>query len=182
MTLALLVACGSGQSRSAPVSSQSITPGVVVFPSAPPSKLAPALDRPTVKRNLGSKPTLGGDVKVGDFPEAIAAGEGTVWVTGSGEKKPWLMRIKESSNRVTNRWSIANPAEDMAEGYGSVWAAVATNHSVPYAYSLMRFGNRGSTQPVRFPDVHGPTTIGGGSVWSVTGDSLGNTQGPPTPP
>jgi DNA-binding beta-propeller fold protein YncE len=78
---------------------------------------------PSVEIDLGPRVTA--EIQVGQYPLAVAAGEGAVWVTVNNADPPeewYLARIDPSTNEVTDHLEI-DEAADVAVGAGSVWVA-----------------------------------------------------------
>ncbi|HEX9379993.1 MAG TPA: hypothetical protein VF891_00725 [Gaiellaceae bacterium] len=72
------------------------------------------------------RPHVVATIRIGGFPNALAVGDGTVWIVGGGRRSGRIVRIDQSSNRVAARIRAPVGSErscGIATAGGSVWAA-----------------------------------------------------------
>jgi hypothetical protein len=80
--------------------------------------------RPEASADTEIDPRISAEIRVGQFPQEIAVGEGAVWVTVNNADPPerWFVaRIDPSTNRVTDEIDVREVL-DVAVGSGAVWA------------------------------------------------------------
>ena len=94
-------------------------------------------DQPTVRVPVGTPSAVPDhlqaqvidQIDVGPFPQAIAVGEGGVWVdvpANAPGASPEIVHIDPSSDRVVARIPVPEGESDIAAGEGSVWVTKAS--------------------------------------------------------
>jgi hypothetical protein len=114
-------------------------------------------------------PRVTATIRVGSYPEGIAAGEGGVWVAlPGGDCGRHVARIDPATNEIVARIPIQGWPSDIAVGFGSVWVeGLMCPEDGPEEAAVVRIDPRTdavvATVPVgtRSADV----AVGEGSVW-----------------
>jgi YVTN family beta-propeller protein len=137
------------------------TPSVVpTSPSSPSGSVAAPLasDR-LVRIDLASK-TVVGSIGVGNHPNSVAVGEGSVWVANSGDGT--VSRIDPVTNTITATIAVGHGPQAIAVGEGSVWVANKLSNTVS---RIDPATNEAIAIPVDGPPL--AIAVGGGSVWAI---------------
>ena len=106
-------------------------------------------------------------VDVGPFPQAIAVGEGGVWVdvpANDPGASPEIVHIDPSSDRVVARIPVPEGESDIAAGEGSVWVTkAARTPGGQLALQTLRIEPATDKVIATLPDVGGQVAVGDGS-------------------
>jgi len=117
----------AGRLRLLRVATAAAVGGLMIVGVAGPLLVLSSIQRPPRQpaSTASINPTVTAQVAVGDFPSAIAAGGGSVWVAvqsrAGGEN--FVARIDPATNEVTQRIPVGFP-ELVAIGDGSLWIGV----------------------------------------------------------
>ncbi len=116
-------------------------------------------------------------LEVGSRPVGVAAGEGSVWVISTGNKR--LSRIDPATNAAVRALELEHSPSRVAAGEGAVW--IATNPDAAPAEGVLRYAP-GSDSVSAVPGIFSPGDIaaGQGGVWVAGSASSANagTEGP----
>ena len=111
------------------------------------------------------------DVPVGFEPEAIAAGEGGVWVANTRDAA--VSRLDPASRTRIATIPVGGYPSDIAAGNGSVWVAFGYGHNeVPLGVRRIDPVGNAAERPTIVGGQYPLTThidLGAGSVWHLTG-------------
>jgi hypothetical protein len=120
-------------------------------------------------------------IHVGPFPQAIAVGEGGVWVdvpaNGPGTA-PEIVHIDPSSDRVVARIPVPEGESDIAAGEGSVWVTRDSRTQGQLVLQTLRIDPATDKITATLPDVGGQVAVGEGYLWALAsgpGDSTTTT-------
>jgi hypothetical protein len=106
-------------------------------------------------------PTVTADVAVGDFPSAIATGDGSVWVAVQSRAggQNVVARIDPATNEVIERIPVDGLPEWVAIGGGSLWIGLPV--------AVQRVDPETGQVIAEIRGAGGRLTFAGGSVWAV---------------
>ena len=100
-----------------------------------------------------------GEVGIGTRPDAIAFGEGAVWVANTGDDA--VSRIDPRTRLLVQTIDVGSAPSGVAVGFGSIWVANSGDRTV----SRINPDNNRVVQPITVGN--GPTAVatGAGAVW-----------------
>ena len=111
-----------------------------------------------------------GYVTVGDAPDAVAAGEGAVWVANLGDRT--LSRVDSKRSTLAKTISLNATPTGLTVGYGAIWVAHGLLGSVSRIEPEYNEVNRRIQTPAaRSSFADGAVAVGARSVWAVYSDS-----------
>ena len=107
-----------------------------------------------------------GSVPVGVRPDAVAVGEGAIWVTNLDDRS--LTRIDPDTRTVVRTIPLSATPTGVAVGANAVWVANGLNGSL----TRVEPGNNtpSITIPVTQRSSDGSVTVASGAVWTAYGD------------
>ncbi len=110
-------------------------------------------------------------IDVGPFPQAIAVGEGGVWVdvpANAPGASPEIVRIDPNSDRVVARIPVPEGESDIAAGEGSVWATRdSRTQGGQLVLQTLRIDPATDEIIATLPDVGGQVAVGDGYLWAL---------------
>ena len=122
-------------------------------------------------------PHIGANVPVGPFPQAIAVGDGDVWVSMPSQDPSTpdeLIRVDPSTDRVDATIAVPGPIDGLITGYGAVWAS-AFERGIGGV--VLRIDPQTDRIEATIPGAGGHFAVGDGSVWtSGSNDKQGRTS------
>jgi hypothetical protein len=136
--------------------------GLMIVGVAGPLLVLSSIQRPPRQpaSTASINPRVTAEVAVGDFPSAIAAGGGGVWVAvqsrAGGENV--VARIDPATNEVTQRIPVGFP-ESVAIGDGSLWIGVPG--------AVQRVDPETGRQIAKIRGAGGELTFTPGAVWAI---------------
>ena len=107
-----------------------------------------------------------GALKAGSLPDAIAVGEGSLWVTDAGNGT--VARVDLADSRVTDTIEVGNTPSSVAVGHGAVWVANAGDRTVSRISPATGKEVARSASGMGLPTSR-PTTAGSGSTNRLDG-------------
>ena len=121
-----------------------------------------------------------GQIDVGPFPQAIAVGEGGVWVdvpANAPGASPEIVHIDPSSDRVVARIPVPEGESDIAAGEGSVWVTRdSRTQGGQLVLQTLQIDPATDQIIATLPDVGGQVAVGDGYLWALAS----GTDDPPT--
>ena len=110
-------------------------------------------------------------IEVGPFPQAIAVGEGGVWVdvpANAPGAAPEIVRIDPNTDRVVARIPVPEGESDIAAGEGSVWVTRDSRmQGGQLVLQTLRIDPATDTVIATLPDVGGQVAVGDGYLWAL---------------
>jgi YVTN family beta-propeller protein len=119
-----------------------------------------------VRIDLASR-TIVGSIAVGSHPSGVAVGEGSVWVTNSGDGT--VSRIDPVTNTITATITVGQRPQGIAVGEGTVWVANNLNNTV----SRIDPATNETVATISVATLPFAVVLGEGSVWAIS-DTGGN--------
>jgi hypothetical protein len=117
----------AGRLRLLRVATAAAVGGLMIVGVAGPLLLLSTIQRPPRQpaSRASINPTVTAEVAVGEFPSAIAAGGGSVWVAVQSRAggEDFVARVDPATNEMTQRIPVGFP-ESVAIGDGSLWIGV----------------------------------------------------------
>jgi len=134
----------------------------------PPTPQVPISTPSPVPEHLRAQVT--DQIDVGPAPQAIAVGEGGVWVDvppNAIGATPEIVHVDPNSDRVVARISVPEGESDIAAGEGSVWVAKASRQGGRLVLQTLRINPATDGIVATLPDVGGQVAIGDGYLWAL---------------
>jgi hypothetical protein len=121
-----------------------------------------------------SRPSATATIDVGAFPNDIAVGEGSVWVSVSGSgstaSESYVAEIDPDENRVVGRIPVPAPLIYLTAGEGGVWGLSETNEGGQKVFNLIRIDPQRGRIEAEVPGIRGPVAAGPGAIWATAPD------------
>lgn len=147
--------------------------GFLVRAFNPPTPQVPISTPSAVPERLQAQVT--DQIDVGPFPQAIAVGEGGVWVdvpANAPGASPEIVRIDPNSDSVVARIPVPEGESDIAAGEGSVWVTRDSRmQDGQLLLQTLRIDPATNTVIATLPDVGGQVAVGDGYLWALAAGS-----------